>query len=203
MKNLKTMETEGLLRSDSYGLGVEKLWRITASATPESPKIKTQKQILDEFGVAETGKLSKFFYDHEVAHGWVFLAFLLSGRLKDYKRNSDPVLKDDSWLEFGREALPYFVEIEMGEHSAKRIDEKIIRYMKRYRETKTPQHVLFVEMSEAKVEERIETFERLRTTQHYQVALYDEFISNLLTARISNRFDVFDFQTLFQTPSNS
>lgn len=186
MKNLKTLEGEDLLASDSYGLGVEKLWRISA-------KKKENKKLISDLGFKETGKLNKMFYEHEIAHGWAFLAFLLSGELRGYKRDSNHFLKDDAWLEFGPDSMQHYLEIEMGNHSTDRIDEKINRYRKHYQEVKQPLRVLFIEETEAKVEERIATFDRLQLTPHYQVALLSEIVENIFTARISNRQDTFTF----------
>lgn len=56
MKNLKKLENDGLLKSDSYGVkmeGKEKFWRILAQATDTSPK-KRQEAVLKELGVTQT-----------------------------------------------------------------------------------------------------------------------------------------------------
>jgi len=206
MKQLKVMEKEGLLRSDSYGLGVEKLWRIEAYSIPGSPK-RNQLEILKLYGVSETGRLDSYFYDHEIVHGWTFVALVLAGQLKEYKRNFDPALKDDARFEFGPDLWLYYLEVEMGKHSDTRLEEKIRRYMKHYRETKEQFFLLFVELTEEKVESRLEMFERIEATQHYQVVLFSDLFKNPLKARISNIFDTFTLTeklpNTFQTPSNS
>ena len=106
------MAREDLLESDSYGLGVEKLWRFA-----DNKEVR-------KLGYQPPGKLRPMFYEHEKAHGEVFvsLALCYDLNLNEWDRAENQFLRNDGHFVVGDDF--YFLEVEMDNHGADRLAEK-------------------------------------------------------------------------------
>lgn len=156
------MAAEALLESDSYGLGVEKLWRFA-----DNKEIK-------KLGYQSPGKLRPMFYEHEKAHGEVFVSLALCHdlNLNEWERAENQFLRNDGHFMVGDDF--YFLEVEMDNHGAERLTEKVDRYRAYYRETQERFSVLFVFQTEAKRDAVIDLFGVLKVTKHYRAVTIEE-----------------------------
>lgn len=179
MKNLKTMEAETLLSSKSYGLGVEKLWAIRSS--------KVSRQL----GYEPTGFMHPIFYDHEKAHGDVFVSLALTGHLTHYERKENQTLRNDG--EFAISGSFHYLEVEMGTHGDSKIEEKLKRYFKHFG-TGNQFQVLFVVPDEAYLERVVGVFDNAGASKHYKAVVFGDVYRNALTAEITTRFETKSFQ---------
>lgn len=202
MKNLKTLERDGLLKSDSYGVkieGKEKLWRILAQATDTSPK-RRQEAVLAEHGAVQTNwKIHSSLYEHEKACGDVFVSLALTDRLLEWQGEGDQKsgLRHDRLFRIGGPVN--YLEMEMGNHARDTLRNKVKQYLDLYRKTGGTFNVIFSFQTEDEIEDMVGIFAESRVGKQYAAVLQTELVSDPLSARITHCFDT---ETLSNYRSN-
>ena len=192
MKNLKTMEREGLLQSDSYGVkieGKEKLWRIFPTASEDSPK-RNQERILAEFGVTPTNwKIHRSLYEHEKSCGDIFVSLVLTGRLVEWQGEGDQKAGFRHDRLFRIDDPVNYLEEERGNQGLGKLRDKLTHYADHFRKNRQPFNVLFAVDTEPEIERLAGLFEEFKLGNSYGVVLQDELVLDPLSARVTTRFD--------------
>ena len=191
MKNLKKLETDGLLKSKSYGLSKEIFWQIYASKTENSPK-KNQEKLLEELGYKSTNwEIHSSLYDHEKACADIFISLALTDTLMEWggEGNQKSGLRHDR--KFRIDDRIFYLEVERDSQGADKLRDKLARYVKHYREKEEPFHVLFTVNNETELERLIYLFEEKRLNNSYAAVIHQDFISSPLSGLITTRFDTF------------
>ena len=192
MKNLKKLERDGLLKSDSYGVkmeGKEKFWRILASVTETCPK-RQQEGVLKEMGVEQTPwKIHSSLYEHEKACTDVFVSLALTGALYEWQGEGDQKagFRHDRLFRIGEPTV--YLEMEMGNHGRETLRGKVEQYIRLYRKTGEPFNALFSFQTEPEVEEMVSVFAEYKVGSQYGAVLQSELVTDPLNARVTHRFD--------------
>jgi hypothetical protein len=188
MKSLKRLETSGLLKSKSYGLGKEKFWFLAKS------------KLVTELGYTPPkGEIHTYKYEHEKDCADVFVSLALSDSLLEWEGEGDQKIGLRYDRKFRVDDRQFYLEVERGTQGPEKLRAKLERYIKHYRKNGEPFHVLFTVKDEVSLERVIYLFEEFKLGASYCVVVQSELISDPLNARISDRFNV---QTLVQTVSN-
>lgn len=196
IKNLRTLEKSGLLKSDSYGVktaGKDKMWRVFTSAVKDSPK-KNQDLVLEKLGFEVTGwKIHPNLYDHDKTTKEFFVSLVLTGRLEKWENEGDQKtgFRHDALFKLTRDARMFYVETEMGTHNNSTLKEKIEAYRKLFRQKKDSSRVLFVVPTEDDLKDMVNLFASAGATEEFLVVVQNEFIEAPLEASISNQYDTF------------
>lgn len=162
MKHLEKMKSESLLTSKGNKITDEVFWLIADT------------KVVKDLGYKPTPTIHPLFFEHERAIGDVFVSLMVSGHLTGWDRGERPHLRDDAQF-FIDEDL-YYLEVEMENHGADRLADKVVRYKKHFRETGEAFHVLFV-MKES-LDKIRGVFDSERVTTHYRACLLSEVTAN-------------------------
>lgn len=162
MKHLEKMESESLLTSKGNRITDERFWLIADT------------KITRDLGHKPTTTIHPLLFEHEKAIGDVFVSLMVSGRLTGWDRGERPSLRDDA--QFFIDDDLYYLEVEMENHGADRLADKVVRYKKHFRETGEAFHVLFV-MKES-LDKIHGVFDSERTTTHYKACLLSEIVES-------------------------
>lgn len=178
MKNLKTLEKNGLLKFKSYGLDKEYLWSLASH-----PAIK-------EFGYAPPkSEVHALRREHEVALADLFVSFILADIVVAWtmhKRLGKDFIPDRT-LET-ESGIIYF-EHETGSQNVAVWREKILNYLKYFRTTKEKFQLVFTLPDENCLKNIVTLFEELNCPGAYYAAVHEELVSNPLNALVTSRFD--------------
>jgi hypothetical protein len=178
MKNLKKLQTDGLLKSKSYGLGKEMLWSLTST-----------RLVRDLGHTPPKSEVHSMLYEHEKDLGDVFVSLALSGRLLEWQGEGDQKkgLRNDRMF---RLADPKnYLERERGNQGVPKLREKVGRYVKHYETTREPFNLIFSVDTEEEIERLIYLFEELRLGKQYAATLQQELVTDVLNAQVTSRFD--------------
>lgn len=193
MKSLQKLESQGLLKSDSYGVkieGKEKLWRILASETDDSPKYR-QKAVLEKIGVTQTAwKIHASLYEHEKLCGDIFVSLAVTGQLWEWggEGNQEAGFRHDrSFKLFSDDSPIWYLEVETGSQKQGTWRGKIENYTRLFRETQEPFNVLFSMPDQQSVEDVIAVFGEYRLGSQYAAAVQSEFVAGPLKAVLTTR----------------
>lgn len=192
MKNLQKLQKDGLLKSDSYGVkieGKEKLWRILAQATEESPK-RQQEAVLAELDVAQTPwKIHSALYEHEKACADIFVSLALTDTLLEWQGEGDQKagFRHDRLFRLGDPII--YLEMEMGNHGPEKLRGKVARYVELERRMRKSFNVVFSFRTEPEVEAMAGIFVECGASRQYGSVLHSELVGAPLTARVTHRFD--------------
>lgn len=185
MKSLKRLETSGLLKSKSYGLGKEKLWFLV------------KHRVVLDLGYTPAKEVHAFKYDHEKDCADVFVSLALSDSLLEWEgENYKSGLTYDR--KFRVDDRQFYLEVERGTQGNEKLRLKLERHIKYFRQKREPFNVLFTVKDEAALERVIYLLDEFKLGSAYAVVIHSEFVASPFTAQISTRFDV---QTLVQTVS--
>jgi hypothetical protein len=175
MKNLKSLETKGLLKSKSYGLGKEVFWSFT------------NKKIVRDLGYFASPEVHAHLYEHEKDLADVFVSLALTGQLYEWRGegNQKEGFRFDRM--FRTSDKTYYLERERGTQGREKLRMKLERYAKHYRTTQEDFNVLI--LAEAGEQEfHLSLFKELGFGNHYATALCSDFIKDPLTAILTTRF---------------
>jgi hypothetical protein len=190
MKQLERLEAKKLLKSKSYGMGEEKLWRLRKC------------DLLTQLGyTAPKGDVHEYLYQHEKKCGDILVSLVLARLLVSWDGSSDQKrgFRYDRRAELMGISNPIYLEQETGSQKPKDWIGKIEQYQKHFRETGEVFNVLFL-MPESSANSLLRIFPGRKTGKHYAVAVHDQFVSDPLNALI--RTSVGDFK-LSNTVSNA
>jgi hypothetical protein len=193
MKNLQKLETEGLLKSDSYGVkieGKEKLWRILASAIDGSPK-KRQEAVLEAHGITQTSwKIHASLYEHEKACGDVFVTLVVTGKLWGWggEGNQEAGFRHDRSFKLYADLPVWYLEMETGSQKEGTWRVKLDNYVRLSREVKEPFIVLFTMPDEKAMDSIIRLYGEYKLGDRYAVCVHEDLVQYGLKAGIATRF---------------
>jgi hypothetical protein len=179
MKNLKTLQTNGLLKSKSYGLGKELFWSLA------------KKKIVRDLGYnPPKSEIHSYLYEHEKDLGDVFVSLALTETLYTWKGEGDQKKGFRFDRMFQIDDTVRFLERERGTQGREKLRAKLSRYLKHYRETKEQFNVLILaEASE--IDFHLSLFGELHLGNHYGSVAHSEFVRDPLNALITTRFGTF------------
>jgi Replication-relaxation len=176
MKTLKALQNDGLLKSKSYGLGVDMLWCLR------------KHKILAELGLDYPRfEVHRFKYEHEKACGDVFVSLALSNQLYEWEGEGDQKSGFRHDRKFSMLGATWYLEHEEGNHVQKILREKLMRYMELWRQTRQPFGVLFTVKEANTYELLLSLFNELQIPAAYCVTLHSSFTLNPLNAEIASR----------------
>lgn len=183
MKNLRTLEKDGLLKSKSYGLGQEgkhKFWSLA------------RHPVIREFDLTPPkSEVHALKYDHEKMCADIFVALMNSGKLWAWLGEGNQKIGFRYDRGFKVDGRVFYLEAETGSQSEDKWRGKIANYRKHYHSTHEPFNVLFIVPTEKLLERVARIFEELKTDDHYLVAVLDEFLQDPFTAQLTSRNDTF------------
>jgi len=156
------MRKESLLTYRPSKITDERLWLIADS------------KVIRDLGHKPTPPIHPLYFEHEKAIGDIFVSLAVSGHLTEWDRDDRPSLRDDARFSIDQDT--YYLEMEMGNHGADRLTEKVVRYKKYFRETGERFNVLFVMFEDANKIEHV--LESERVTSHYQACLLADIVDN-------------------------
>jgi len=176
MKTLKSLQGDDLLKSKSYGLGVDMLWSL------RKHKIST------DFGLAApTFEVHRFKYEHEKACADVFVSLALTDELYEWEGEGDQKLGFRHDRKFTLQGAPWYLEHEEGNHVQKILKEKLERYRSLWGETREAFGVLFTARDHDTFDLILSLFRELSLPSMYCVALHSEFVIDPLNTEIASR----------------
>lgn len=182
MKQLERLEAKKLLKSKSYGMGEEKLWRLRKS------------DLLTQLGfAAPKGDVHEYLYSHEKKCADVMVSLVLARLLVSWDGASDQKngFRYDRRAELMGVSDPIYLEEETGSQKPKDWVGKIEQYQKHYRETGEVFNVLFL-MPSSSVDTMVKLFTERRTGKYYAATSHEDFVLDPLNALI--RTSVGDFK---------
>jgi hypothetical protein len=183
MKNLKTLRGEKLLKSKSYGITpdegtLEYFWALT-----------NDSYIVNELGyVPPKAEVNNNKRKHEWGLGNLFVSLMLADLVVTWimhKRLGKDFIPDRTW---DSEIGIIYIEHETGSQNISVWRQKILNYLKHFREAKEQFHLLFTMPDEASVTNVVKLFEELKCSSHYYAAVHSDLVENPLNTLITNRF---------------
>ena len=175
MKNLKTLEKENLLNSKNYELGMDKFWSLA------------NHKFIKELGYEPPkSEIHRFKYEHEKGCGDIFVSLMLTGECTLWEGEGRAVKGFRHDRKFAFDKI-WYLENERGTQAPKVLRGKIDNYLKHYRETYDPFHVLFTVKDEPSLEQIIYLFDEYKLPNFYWATVIDDFVSDPLNAQITSR----------------
>lgn len=176
MKTLKSLQNDGLLKSKSYGLGVDMLWCLR------------KHKLLSEFGIDYPRfEIHRFKYEHEKACGDVFVSLALTNQLFEWTGEGDQKSGFRHDRKFALQGLPWYLEHEEGNHVQNILREKLTRYFQLWSQTHEPFGVLFTVKQPETFDLLLSLFKELHLPASYCVTLHSDFVSDPLNAELTSR----------------
>lgn len=176
MKNLKTLEKEKLLNSKDYELGKDKFWSLA--------KNKSIKELGYEPPQAE---IHRFKHNHEKDCGDIFVSLVLTEKLALWEGEGRAVKGFRHDRKFVVGECVFYLENEKGTQAPKILRGKLDNYLKHYRKTYDPFHVLFTVSNEQAVEQIVYLFDEYKLPNFYWATVLNEFVSDPFNAQITSR----------------
>lgn len=185
MKNLKTLQRNGLLKFKSYGLDREYFWSLDKHPvikdlgyTPPKSEVHTLRQ------------------EHENNLGNLFVSLILADVVVSWtmhKRLGKDFIPDRT---FEAETGIIYIEHETGSQNISVWREKIFNYLKHFRETGEQFHLLFTMADNDSVISIVRLFEELNCSSHYYAAVHQDLVNDPLNALVTNRFTTKKFSNM-------
>lgn len=176
MKNLKTLQKDNLLKSKSYGWDKDKFWYLAKHPLNEEQGFAPPK-----------AEVHRYKYEHEKDCGDIFVSLALTGNLLLWEGEGRAIKGFRHDRKFSLDKLDWYLENERGTQAPTVLRGKLDQYIKHYRETKEMFHVLFVVQDEDAVSQIVYLFEEYRLPNFYWACVFDQFVSDPLTAQITSR----------------
>lgn len=176
IKNLQRLGQDGLLNSKSYGLGKHKLWSLTKNS------------IIKDLGYEPPkAEIHTLFFEHELMRGEVFVSLALTGEVIEWIGEGDQKsgFRHDGMARFVDDK--FYFEIERGNQAPVKLREKIARYVKHFRATKEPFYSIWIVPNSDMMMTVLELFEEFNLPTFYYVTLFDDFIQDPLSAKLTAR----------------
>jgi hypothetical protein len=174
MYHLKVLQSDGLLKSKSYGLGEEMFWFLT------------KHRLVKELGFEPPkSEVHKFKYLHDKAIRDIFVSFALTDSLYDWQSEGFKGFYPDYRFNLGGD--DWYGEHEEGNQKAPVLLQKLQNYSLLWQNTRTPFGVLFTFKTQEEVEAMTKLFVQAGVGNSYCAALLSEVVSQSLDAPIYSK----------------
>lgn len=164
-KNLRKLQSENLLKSKDYGLGLDNLWSLTNH--------KMVRELGYEYPKAE---IHRFKYGHEKACADVFVTLALTQKLygwEAHKKISKDIIPDRT-ADYGGTV---YIEVEMG--SQDKIREKADAYKQYFNQIREPFQVWFLVNTDKLYQSGLEDLRDF--PRHYSIQKLSDWHSDMLS----------------------
>lgn len=175
MKNLKSLETKGLLKSKSYGLGKEVFWAFT------------NRKIVRDLGYSSSPEIHAHLYEHEKDLADVFVSLALTDELYEWKGEGNQKQGFRFDRMFRTATQTYYLERERGTQGREKLRMKLERYITHYRNTEEDFSVLILG-EPAEADFHLSLFKELHLGNQYLTATWSDFVNSPLTTSLLSRF---------------